>query len=169
MSLFLGLETIVLLLAAALAGLGAWIAPAVTIRESPVPELAVRAALSVLAAAFLGGCGACLFLWRQRQGLSALLRQPGPRGLVFITPHTVIQLAAGLLAQELPDTAFRVHLQPQKDGISLRIFLRLPEEASIPEVAERVQELLTAELSRRTGLKVQEVQVVVHGTARAPR
>jgi uncharacterized alkaline shock family protein YloU len=30
-------------------------------------------------------------------------------------------------------------------------------------VAERVQELLTAELSRRTGLKVQEVQVVVHG------
>ncbi|MBC7221904.1 hypothetical protein H5T56_02830 [Candidatus Bipolaricaulota bacterium] len=169
MNLLLGIEALVLFLAAVLAGLGAWLAPEVTIRTNPVPELAVRVTLSILAAAFLGGSGACLALWRQRQGLSSPLKQPGPRGLVFITPHTVVQLAVGLLAQELPETTFRVHLQPQKEGFSLRVFLRLPQEASITEVAERVQELLTAELSRRTGLKVQEVQVVVHGTARAPR
>lgn len=170
MSFFLGLEATILFLAAVLAALGAaWITPEITVQANPLPQLAVKTGLSVLAAAFLGGAAACLALLRQRQGLSELLKQPGSRGLILITPYTVTQLAMGLLAEELAETTFRIQLQPRKDGISLRVFLRLPEEASIPEVAERVQELLTAELSRRTGLKIQEVQVVVHGTARASR
>jgi hypothetical protein len=164
MSFLLWLEAIILFFAAVLAGLGAgWVTPEIIIHDNSLPELAVRAGLAALAAAFFGGFLACLALWRQRLGLLELLRQPGPRGQVFIAPYTVTQLAIGLLAEELPETTFRVHLQPRRGGLLLRVFLRLPSEASIPEVAERVQELLTAELSRRTGLKVQEVQVVVHG------
>ncbi|MCS7240434.1 MAG: Asp23/Gls24 family envelope stress response protein [Candidatus Bipolaricaulota bacterium] len=170
MSFVLWVEAILLLAAAVLAGLGAaWIPPTVTVKATSLPELIVRIVLAGFAVAFFGGFSACLVLWLQRRGLSELLRQPGPRGLIFITPHTVSQLAAGLLAQEFAETPFRIYLQPQKDSLSLRVFLRLPEEASIPDLAERLQELLTTELSRRTGLKIQEVQVVVHGTVRAPR
>lgn len=167
MSFFLGLEVLILSLAAVVAGLGAaWITPEVIIRTTSLSPLTVKAVLWVLFAAFLGGVAVCIALWRQRASLTHLLKQPGPRGQVFITPYTVTQLATGLLAQELSGANFRVHLYPQQDGVSLRVFLRLPEEASISEVAERVQEILTAELSRRTGLKIQEVQVVIHGTAR---
>ncbi len=166
MSFLLWVEATILLLAAVLAGLGAgWVTPEVALQGNTLSQLTVRTALGVLAAAFLGGFVACLAIWRQRQGLAELLRQPGPRGQVFIAPRTVTQLASGLLLEELPETSFRVHLRPKKGGVLLRVFLHLPKEASIPEVAERVQELLTAELSRRTGLTVQEVQVVVHGTS----
>lgn len=170
MSFLLWVEATILLLAAVLAGLGAgWITPEVVLQGTTLSQLTIRTALAVLAAAFFGGFVACLALWRHRQGLAELLRQPGPRGQIFIAPRTVTELAGGLLAEELPETSFRVHLQPKKGGLLLRVFLRLPKEASIPEVAERVQELLTAELSRRTGLTVQEVQVVVHGAAPSPR
>jgi uncharacterized alkaline shock family protein YloU len=86
--------------------------------------------------------------------------------LVLITPQTVTQLAQTLLAQELEETPFRIRLRSRRDGLSIRVFLRLPEEARIPELAEHLQELLTAEVSQRTGLKVHEVEVVVHGTSR---
>ncbi len=164
MSVLLWVEAVLLLAAAVLASLGAaWRTPEIVVGGTSIPEDAVRAGLALLAAAFLGGAAACVALWWERRGLSELLRQPGPRGQILITPRTVSQVASVLLAQELGETPFRVFIQPRKEGMALRVLLRLPAEASIPNLAERLQELLATELARRTGLKVHEVQVVVHG------
>lgn len=166
MNYLLWLEALLLLATAVLAGLGAaWRTPEIVLGTISVTETTVRAGLALLTAAFLGGAAACLALWVRRRGLSELLRQSGSRGQILITPRTVSQLASYLLAQELEETPFRVHIQPGKEAVSLRIFLRLPPGASIPNLAERLQDLLSTELAQRTGLKIQEVQVVVHGVS----
>lgn len=168
MNFFLWVESLVLSAAAVLAGLGAaWLTPQIVLQNTTLSETAVRAVLAFLAAAFLGGAGVCLALWWPRRGLSQLLRLASPKGQIFITPYTVSQLAISLLKAELPETPFRVYIRPSKDALFLRVVLRLPAEIPLPSLAERLQDLLTSELSRRTGLTVQEVQVVVHGTTPA--
>lgn len=168
MSVLLWVEALLLLLAAVFAGLGAaGLRSTVGVWSTAIPEFAIRAVLGLFAAAFLVGSAAVLALWAGRLERHKPLRQPGPRGLIFITPYTVTQLASQLLAQELAAIPFRIRLVPKGEGLALRVFLSLPEDVSVPELAERLQELLTAELSHRTGLKIQEVQVVIHGTSRA--
>lgn len=168
MSFVLWVEALLLFSVGVLAGLGAGgLTPTAVVESTTVPKVAIRAVLGVFSAACLAGSGICLALWAGRVDRHRPLRQPGPRGLILITPHTVIQLAAGLLAQELRETPFRVRLRSRGDAIFLRVFLSLPEDAEIPELAQRLQELLVTELSHRTGLKIHEVEVVVHGTARA--
>ena len=166
MSFLLWAEALLLFVAAVLTGLGAaGVASTVVLGGIPIPELWIRVILGIFSAAFLVGSSLCLALWAGRIERHRPLRLPGPRGLVLITPQTVTQLAHALLAQELEETPFRIRLRTRRDGLLIRIFLRLPEEARIPELAEHLQELLTAEVSQRTGLKVQEVEVVVHGTS----
>jgi hypothetical protein len=167
MTFLLWLEALLLFVAAVFAGLGAaGFNFSLVLGSATVPELVVRGVLGLFSAAFLGGSSLALVAWAGRVERHRPLRQPGPRGLIFITPYTVTQLASQLLAQELETTPFRIRLRPQGDALSLRVFLSLPEGAYVPELAERLQELLTSELSQRTGLKIQEVQVVVHGTSR---
>jgi len=165
MSFLLWVEALLLFLAAVLTGLGAS-GVASTVVLGSVPELWIRVIFGIFSAGFLAGSSLCLALWAGRIERHRPLRLPGPRGLVLITPQTVTQLAQTLLAQELEETPFRIRLRSLRDGLSIRVFLRLPEEARIPELAEHLQELLTAEVSQRTGLKVHEVEVVVHGTSR---
>jgi hypothetical protein len=165
MSFLLWVEALLLFLAAVLTGLGAS-GVASTVVLGSVPELWIRVIFGIFSAGFLAGSSLCLALWAGRIERHRPLRLPGPRGLVLITPQTVTQLAQALLAQELEETPFRIRLRSRRDGLSIRVFLRLPEEARIPELAEHLQELLTAEVSQRTGLKVHEVEVVVHGTSR---
>ena len=165
MSFLLWVEALLLFLAAVLTGLGAS-GVASTVVLGSVPELRIRVIFGIFSAGFLAGSSLCLALWAGRIERHRPLRLPGPRGLVLITPQTVTQLAQALLAQELEETPFRIRLRSRRDGLSIRVFLRLPEEARIPELAEHLQELLTAEVSQRTGLKVHEVEVVVHGTSR---
>jgi hypothetical protein len=165
MSFLLWVEALLLFLAAVLTGLGAS-GVASTVVLGSVPELWIRVIFGIFSAGFLAGSSLCLALWAGRIERHRPLRLPGPRGLVLITPQTVTQLAQTLLAQELEETPFRIRLRSRRDGLSIRVFLRLPEEARIPELAEHLQELLTAEVSQRTGLKVHEVEVVVHGTSR---
>jgi hypothetical protein len=165
MSFLLWVEALLLFLAAVLTGLGAS-GVASTVVLGSVPELWIRVIFGIFSAGFLAGSSLCLALWAGRIERHRPLRLPGPRGLVLITPQTVTQLAQTLLAQELEETPFRIRLRSRRDGLFIRVFLRLPEEARIPELAEHLQELLTAEVSQRTGLKVHEVEVVVHGTSR---
>jgi hypothetical protein len=165
MSFLLWVEALLLFLAAILTGLGAS-GVASTVVLGSVPELWIRVIFGIFSAGFLAGSSLCLALWAGRIERHRPLRLPGPRGLVLITPQTVTQLAQALLAQELEETPFRIRLRSRRDGLFIRVFLRLPEEARIPELAEHLQELLTAEVSQRTGLKVHEVEVVVHGTSR---
>ena len=165
MSFLLWVEALLLFLAAVLTGLGAS-GVASTVVLGSVPELWIRVIFGIFSAGFLAGSSLCLALWAGRIERHRPLRLPGPRGLILITPQTVTQLAQTLLAQELEETPFRIRLRSRRDGLSIRVFLRLPEEARIPELAEHLQELLTAEVSQRTGLKVHEVEVVVHGTSR---
>jgi len=165
MSFLLWVEALLLFLAAVLTGLGAS-GVASTVVLGSVPELWIRVILGIFSAGFLAGSSLCLALWAGRIERHRPLRLPGPRGLVLITPQTVTQLAQALLAQELEGTPFRIRLRSRRDGLFIRVFLRLPEEARIPELAEHLQELLTTEVSQRTGLKVHEVEVVVHGTSR---
>jgi hypothetical protein len=165
MSFLLWVEALLLFLAAVLTGLGAS-GVASTVVLGSVPELWIRVIFGIFSAGFLAGSSLCLALWAGRIERHRPLRLPGPRGLVLITPQTVTQLAQALLAQELEETPFRIRLRSRRDGLFIRVFLRLPEEARIPELAEHLQELLTAEVSQRTGLKVHEVEVVVHGTSR---
>lgn len=167
MSFLLWVEALLLFLAAVLTGLGAaGVASTVVLGSVPIPELWVRVILGIFSAGFLAGSSLCLALWAGRIERHRPLRLPGPRGLVLITPQTVAQLVQGLLAQEFEETPFRIRLRSRGEGLMIRVFLRLPEEASIPDLAERLQELLTSEVSQRTGIKVQEVEVVVHGTSR---
>ncbi len=167
MSFFLWLEALLLLVCGVLSALGASVyMPEIVVGGNAVSPLVVRAGLGVLAAVFLIAAGICMALVIRRDRLAQAMSLPGPKGQIFITPHTVAQLVMGLLAEELGDTPFRVGLRPKGKALALRISLRLPEEASIPTLAERLQELLTTEIARRTGLEVQEVQVLVHGTTR---
>lgn len=166
MNFLLWLEALLLFAAAVLAGLGAaWRTPEIVLGTTTLTESAVRAGLGLLTLAFLGGTATCLALGWWRHRLSTLFRQSGPRGQILITPRTVSQLASHLLAQELAETPFRVQIRPSKEVIFLRIFVRLPPGSSIPNLAERIQELLATELAQRTGLQIQEVQVVVHGAS----
>jgi hypothetical protein len=165
MSFLLWVEALLLFLAAVLTGLGAS-GVASTVVFGGVPELWIRVIFGIFSAGFLAGSSLCLALWAGRIERHRPLRLPGPRGLVLITPQTVTQLAQALLAQELEETPFRIRLRSRRDGLFIRVFLRLPEAARIPELAAHLQELLTAEVSQRTGLKVHEVEVVVHGTSR---
>ncbi len=164
MSFFLWLEAVVLLVCGVLSALGASLyVPEVTVGGSAPPPLAVRLSLGVLAAVFLIASGICMALAIRRQGLARAMSLAGPKGLIFITPRTVSQLVLGLLSEELGNTPFQVTLLPKGRTLALRVSLRLPEEASIPTLAERLQELLASEVARRIGLEVQEVQILVNG------
>lgn len=166
MSFFLWLEALLLLACGVLSALGASLyVPEIVVGGNATSPLVVRAGLGVLAAVFLVASGICMALAIRRYGLAQAMCLSGPKGLIFITPRTVSQLVMGLLAEELGDTPFRVLLLPKGKALALRVSLRLPEEASIPTLAERLQELLSTEVARRTGLEVQEVQVLVHGAS----
>lgn len=167
MTFLLWLEALLLLACGVLSALGASLfTPVLAVGETAVAPLTVQAILGGLAAVFLAASGVCLALAVRRGALAQALVLPGPKGLVFITPRTVSQLVVGLLAEELEDTPFQVTLLPKgKKALALRISLRLPQEASIPSLAERLQELLVTEVTRRTGLEVQEVQILIHGAA----
>ncbi|MBC7092829.1 hypothetical protein H5T53_02280, partial [Candidatus Bipolaricaulota bacterium] len=84
---------------------------------------------------------------------------------IFISPDTVQQLAAGLLAGELGLTGFRVGLRPVGEGVALRVVLKLPAGEEIPSLAERLQNLLAQEVAAKTGLEVHEVRLVVRGAS----
>lgn len=168
MSFILWLEAFLLFLAAVVTGLGAaGFTSNVVVWSTTIPTLAIRVGLGIFSAAFFAGAALCLTLWARRVERYRPFRQSGPAGLILITSHTLTQLAAGILARELPETPFRVRLRSRGDALSFQVLLNLPEDAEIPELARHLQELLTTELSRRTGLKIQEVEVVVHGTTRA--
>ncbi|MFN3347117.1 MAG: hypothetical protein ACK42E_04850 [Candidatus Bipolaricaulaceae bacterium] len=168
MSFFLGLEALLLLSCGVLSALGASLyVPEIVVGGNSVSPLVVRAGLGALTAVFLVASGICAALAVRRYGLAQAMSLSGPKGLILITPRTVSQLVMGLLAEELGDTPFHVVLLPKGKALALRVSLRLPPEASVPLLAEHLQELLSTEVARRTGLEVQEVQVLVHGaTAR---
>lgn len=164
MTLLLWLEALALLACAVLSGLGASLyPPEVAVGERTASPLAVRVGLSVLTAVFLAASGIAMALAVRRTALQRALALSGPKGLILIAPRTVTQLVVGLLAEELGGTPFQVSLLSKGKALALRVSLRLPEEASIPSLAERLQDLLATEVARRTGLEVQEVQVLVHG------
>lgn len=167
MTIILSLEAVLLFLAAALAVVGAgWFVPEVVLGESlRLAPLTVRIILGILALVFLVAAGVCAALARERRGLGRALRQSGPKGMVFISPEAVRQLAVGILAQELSAHPFRVRLHPKTNGLILKVFLRLPPGERVPELTERIQSLLSQEVTSRTGLDVQEVQIVIHGAA----
>jgi len=167
MSFFLWAEALFLFLAGVLTALGAaGVTSTAVLGNIAIPELWIRVILGIFSASFLVGSFLCLALWAGKIERYRPLRLPGPRGLILITPQTVAQLVQGLLAQEFEETPFRIQLRSRDEGLFIRVFLHLPEEANIPDLAERLQELLTSEVSQRTGLKVQEVEVVVHGARR---
>ncbi len=164
MTFVLWLEALLLLACAALSALGASLyLPEVVVGGSAASPLTVRVGLGVLAAVFLVASGICMAVAVRRAGLAQALALSAPKGLIFITPRTVSQLVVGLLAEELGETPFQVALLPKGKALALRVSLRLPAEASIPSLAERLQEVLSTEVARRTGLEVQEVQVLVNG------
>ncbi len=164
MSFLLGLGCLVMLgttgLVILIAGWGppGWVAQ--------VTSAAGRAVLAAIGAANLAGALAFAVFLADRLHASRAMRRPGPKGEIAIAPRAVRQLAAGLLARELGLTGFRVALRPAAQGVLLTVRLALPPDEEAPRLAERVQELLSREIELKTGLPVEEVNLVIRGTGR---
>ena len=125
-----------------------------------------RAVTAILGATALGA--AVLFALQLADRLAAgrAMRRPGPKGEIAIAPRAVRELASGLLCREMGLSGYRIGIAPASEGVYIKVHLRLPPEEEAPRLAERIQELLSREIEAKTGLPVEEVDLVIRGTAR---
>jgi len=161
---FLGVVGLLVLLGAA--GLAIW-AALMGLPATWIPGLTTwvgRVVLGVLACTFVG-----VGVWMAAalaDGIAArrAARRPGPKGEIMIAPQALKELATGLLAHDLGLTGFRIGIRSANDGVYLRISLRLPPDAEVPQLATRIQELLGREIQSKTGIPVHEITLSFRGT-----
>ncbi|HAF70146.1 MAG: hypothetical protein XD60_0963 [Acetothermia bacterium 64_32] len=125
-----------------------------------------RAVIAVLGVAALGAALSLFAQLMERLAADRSIRRPGPRGEIAIAPRAVRELAAGLLSRRLGLSGYRISVVPKTEGVYIKVTLGLPPEEEAPRLAERLQELLTQELEAKTGLPVEEVDLVIRGMAR---
>jgi hypothetical protein len=121
--------------------------------------------LGVLGAAFLGTAALLSMNLAERLRTRRVVRRPGTRGDIAISPGAVRQLATGFLAREFALPRFRVGLIPASEGLSLRVLVWLPPGEEAMSLAERVQSLLAQEVEAKTGLPVHSVSVAIRGAS----
>jgi len=134
-----------------------------------LPPGAVKAVFGIWAVTFV--CAGAVFarIALNRLAVQRALRRQGPKGMIFITPETVREMAGLLLREELGLHRFRVSIRPMGEGLALDVSLRLPPGEEVPALAERLQSLLAHEVSAKTGLEIPEVRMIVEGTAKLSR
>ncbi len=123
-----------------------------------------RTVLGVLAFTFVG---VGMWLALSLSGAAAsrrAARRPGPKGEIVIAPQALRELATALLTHDLGLSGFRIAIRSANDGVYLRVALRLPSGEEVPQLAERVQELLGREIQNKTGIPVHEITLSIRGT-----
>lgn len=134
-----------------------------------LPPAAMGVLLGIWAVTFVCAAIVLVRIALSRLAVRRALRKQGPKGMIFITPETVREMAGVLLREELGLHRFRVHIRSMGEGLALWVSLRLPPGEEVPALAERLQGLLAQEVAAKTGLEVPEVRMVVLGTARPSR
>lgn len=122
-----------------------------------------QAVLGVLGAAFLGTAALLGMNLSELFRARRVVRRPGTRGDIAVSPEAVRELATGFLAREFALPRFRVRVIPASEGLSLRVFVWLPPGEEAMSLAERVQSLLAQEVEAKTGLPVHSVNVAIRG------
>lgn len=125
-----------------------------------------RAVIAALGATALGAALLVALQLADRLAAGRAMRRPGPKGEIAIAPRAVRELASGLLCREMRLSGYRIDIAPTNEGVYVKVHLRLPPEEEAPRLAERIQELLSREIEAKTGLPVEEVDLVIRGTAR---
>jgi len=125
-----------------------------------------RAVIAALGATALGTALLVAVQLADRLAAGRAMRRPGPKGEIAIAPRAVRELASGLLCREMGLSGDRIGIVPTNEGVYIKVHLRLPPEEEAPRLAERIQELLSREIEAKTGLPVEEVDLVIQGTAR---
>ncbi len=152
------------------AGLAVWTAVA-GLPEGWLPGFTTwwgRTILGVLAVSLVGGAALAIKYAMEHGVAQRAVRRPGPKGEIIIAPRAIRELATSLLARELGLSGFRVSIHPGADGVYLKVSLRLPPEEEAPNLADRIQDLLSREIQSKTGIPVHEINLSVRGTA-SPR
>lgn len=101
-----------------------------------------------------------LLFFRGRARL-AHFSQDGQWGKIELSPYALRELVSGIMREEIGIERFKAKLGHLDNGLSIKITTTLSPEDKVAEIGQRIQDTLSARVTERTGVEVNQVSVLV--------